>query len=63
MTVAVITRSAPRTELVAGSASCLPVLRELPKSAAKGVAGHAYCLPVVRELPVPVADPAGDRSW
>jgi hypothetical protein len=34
-----------------------------PAPRTDAVAGHAYCLPVVRELPLPVADPAGDRSW
>jgi hypothetical protein len=34
-----------------------------PRTDAVGVAGHAYCLPVVREHPLPVADPAGDRTW
>jgi len=32
-----------------------------PRTAA--LPGHAYCLPVVRELPLPIADPAGDRTW
>ncbi len=34
-----------------------------PAPRTDAVAAHAYCLPVVRELPLPVADPAGDRSW
>ena len=34
-----------------------------PAPRTDALAAHAYCLPVVRELPVPVADPAGDRSW
>ena len=34
-----------------------------PAQRTDALAAHAYCLPVVRELPVPVADPAGDRTW
>ena len=34
-----------------------------PAPRTDALAAHAYRLPVVRELPVPVADPAGDRTW
>jgi hypothetical protein len=34
-----------------------------PAPQSEAVVGHAYCLPVVRELPLPLADPAGARSW